>query len=248
MKQDSKEMQTHNINLLESHEKLNFKIGDDALLDFLSSMPGPAHLKEPETGCYIFSNQSNLEVYGLNHMNEIIGATVQDLNKFMAPYWGKGFADHIDFLDFQVKEKQKTVIIHQKTFLDKSGMVHIQKMIKTPVLNNVNKVTAILTLSFDLTSTVGPLKLLEYYKANYRKKNEALSYFSKHLDIEKFFNEPLTEKELQCLLYMKQNALYKSIASELNLSVKTIETHISNMIGKSKTHSLSDVLIFLRNS
>ncbi len=247
MKQNSKEAQANNIELLQSGEQTNFKIGEDALFDFVSAMPGPAHLKELGTGRYIFSNQSNLEVYNLKHVNEIIGATVQDLNVFMSPYWGKGFADQIDFLDFQVKEKQETVVAKQKVFLDRRGLVHVQNMTKMPVLSNTNKVTAILTLSFDLAYKTDLLKLLGYYKAIYRKKSDALYYFSRHLEIEKFFNASLTEKELLCLIFMKQNASYKSIAAALNLSVRTVETHISNIMAKSKKHFVTDVLVFLRN-
>ncbi len=247
MKQNLKDAQENNIALLGACEQTNFKVGGDALLEFISSMPEPAHIKAPKTGRYIFSNQSNLEVYSLKCVNEIIGATVQDLNAFMAPYWGKGFADQIDFLDFQVRDKQETVCVQEKIFLDKCGLIHIQNMTKTPVLSNSNKVAAILTLSFDLTAKTDPLKLLGYYKAIYHKKSEALHCFSKHLNIENFFNESLTEKELRYLLCMKQNTSYKSIAAALNLGVKTVETHVSNIIGKSKKHSLTDVLILLRN-
>lgn len=247
MKENSKETQPNNISLLQDCEQTNFKIGEDALFDFVSAMPGPAHLKEIKTGRYIFSNQSNLEVYSLNQVSEIIGATVQDLDVFMSPYWGKGFADHIDFLDFQVREKQETVVVQQKVFLDKCGLIHIQNMTKTPVLSNNNKVAAILTLSFDLTSKADPLRILEYYKSIYPKKSDALHYFSNHLNIKKFFNEPLTEKELLCMVYMKQNTSYKSIAASLGLGIKTVETHISNIIGKSKKHSVVEVLTFLRN-
>ena len=247
MKQNLKDAEANNISLLGFCEQTNFKVGGDALLEFISSMPEPAHIKAPKTGCYIFSNQSNLEVYKLKFVSEIIGATVQDLNTFMAPYWGKGFADQIDFLDFQVREKQETVCVQEKIFLDKCGLIHIQNMTKTPVLSNSNKVAAVLTLSFDLTAKTDPLKLLGYYKAIYHKKSKALHCFSKHLNIENFFNEPLTEKELRCLLCMKQNTSYKSIAAALNVGVKTVETHVSNIIGKSKKHSLTDVLILLRN-
>ncbi len=232
---------------LQRASQLGIKIGHSALFDFISSMPEPAHLKETQNGSYLFSNRSNLEIYKLQDPNEIIGSTVRDLDSFMFPFWGTAFAEHIERLDFQVKNNKETVSDRNRIFLDKSGFIHVQNMIKVPVLNHLNHVDAILTLSFDLTQKTDLFELLSLYKKIYVKKSEAVYYFSLHLKINPFFNAFLTEKELLCLLHMKLNSCYKKTAEGLQVSLKTVETHISHLIGKSKQHSLSDVLTFLRN-
>lgn len=225
-----------------------FKIAGDSLFDFVSSMPEPAHVKDSEDGSYIFSNESNLEIYGLTKVEQIIGATVHDLDGFMRPFWGKEFANCIDLLDYRVKYKKETVADKNRIFLDKFGLLHIQNMTKVPVLNDQNQVTAVLTLSFDLTRKTDSFKLLNLYKSIYMRKSEAVSYFTRYLRIDQFFNEKLTEKELLCLLHMKRNRCHKSIARSMDVGVKTVETHVSHIISKSTKYGISDILVFLRDN
>lgn len=226
----------------------NFQIAGDALFDFVSSMPEPAHVKDSKNGKYIFSNQGNLEIYDLKNVNNIIGATVHDLDGFMRPFWGENFVKCIDELDYRVKDKKETVVDKNRVFLDKFGLVHIQNMTKVPVLNNNKQAKAVLTLSYDLTRTTDLFSLFKMYKGIYPKKTTAISYFKKYLKIDQFFYETLTEKEILCLLYMKRNKCHKSTAAAMNISLKTVETHVSHIIRKSKIYSISDILVFLRDN
>ena len=78
-------------------------------------------------------------------------------------------------------------------------------------------------------------------------KKDAIEKTIYHLDIEKYFLENLTEKELICLLNMKIDASHKYLMNKLFVSRKTIESHISNLIKKSHSQHLSEVLAHLRS-
>jgi len=91
------------------------------------------------------------------------------------------------------------------------------------------------------------IDLLPLYKQFYPKKSNALQHVMQHLNIAQFFFEPLSEKELLCLLHMKPHQTYKNVARSMHLSIKTIETHIAHIQNKLKAKSIADILAFLRN-
>jgi|GEM_PF-1156301 DNA-binding CsgD family transcriptional regulator len=218
---------------------------EQGLCDFINAMPEPAHLKDPSSGKYLFSNQSNLGIYGLEHVDEIIGKTVQDLDVFMKVFWGVDFAKEVNALDQGVFQNGVTMTDDHRVFLDCAGLVHIQNMVKTPIFTEKKKVAAILTLSFDLTQKTDLVSLFKIYKRVYTKKSVAMTTFVKHIQLDHIFKEPLTEKEILCLLYLKRNRGYKNIAAQLNVGLKTVETHMSHIIQKAGQHTMSDILVLL---
>ncbi len=183
----------------------------------------------------------------MGSFQDIINATVYDLDGFMRPYWGLLFAQHIARLDREVESKKITITDVNRIFLDKIGHIHIQDMTKLPVMDSKNRVTSILTLSCDKTNKASLFELLSLYKSAYKKKSNAINNFSSYLGVNSCFNDSLTEKEIICLLCMRQDKCYKSVANEMNVSTKTVETHISNMISKSKKRNLSEPLTILRS-
>lgn len=61
-------------------------------------------------------------------------------------------------------------------------------------------------------------------------------YFVKDDRMQKF-----TNKEAQCIYGLSKGLTYKSIANELNISEKTVETHINNIRNKIGHYSKSDI-------
>ncbi len=59
-----------------------FKVAGDHLFNFISSLTEPAHIKTIKDGKYIFSNESNLEIYGLSNVNDI----TENYPKLLSPY------------------------------------------------------------------------------------------------------------------------------------------------------------------
>ena len=223
-----------------------FKTSNHALFDFVSAFPEPAHIKDSVSRKYIFSNKHNLTVYGINNPEKIVGLTVHDLDNFMNPYWGEGFANQIGDFDTIVIKRQSTLTDENRIFLDKYGLLHIQNMTKVPILNSENKVSAILTTSFDITKRINRFVIFNKYKNLYRKKRQACDYLMKHMNINMFFNEVLSEKEIICLLHMTENSSHKYVAKKMNVSTKTIESHVNNIINKLKLKTVSELLEFLR--
>jgi DNA-binding CsgD family transcriptional regulator len=225
-----------------------FKIDNNALFDFVLAFPEPAHIKDLSTRKYICSNQHNLKVYGLDKPEQIVGLTVHDLDGFMKPYWGDGFADQIDVFDDIILNKNNTFTDKNRIFLDKFGLMHVQDMTKVPVLNYRNEVFAILTTSFDITNRISRFAIFEKYKAIYKKKREACLYFMKHIKINMFFSDILSEKEIMCLLYMTENHTHKNLTQRMKIANKTVESHISNIVNKLKSRTLNEILEFLRST
>lgn len=223
------------------------KLSDSALFDFVESFSKPAHLKDPCSKEYFWSNYENLNVYGLNKPDEIIGLTVHDLDQFMKPYWGKEFAGQVGGLDDKVVNKNITVSVYNRTLVDKFGLLHIQNMTKTPILNNTNRVSGILTISSDITDNINLFYIFSKYRKIYKKKRDACIYFMKYLKIDSFFCDVLSEKEFVCMLHMIESNTYKGISNKMNVSRKTVETHIRHIICKLRSKTLNEILEYLRN-
>ncbi len=226
----------------------NFKLNNNALYDFVLAFPEPAHIKDPHSKKYICSNKHNLKVYGLDKPEQLVGLTVHDLDEFMKPYWGKEFANRIDNFDDIVLKKNTTFSDENRVFLDKFGLVHIQNMTKAPILNSRNKVSAILTTSFDITGRINRFIIFDKYREIYKKKREACLFLMRHMRIDMFFTEVLSEKEMLCLLHMTGNNAHKNLILKMNITNKTVESHIHNIINKLKSKTITEILEFLRSA
>lgn len=225
----------------------SFKIPYQALLDYVSAFPTPAHLKDPQTKRYLYTNEANLKIYGLTQPQQLIGLSIYDLDNFMQPCWGNDFARQIDLLDQQVVQQVTMVSAPRRILLDKYGLIHIQNMTKVPIINEHNIVSAILTTVFDVTNTLDRLTIFEYYQQHYQMRREANEYFMRHVRICYLFSDILTTKEIECLLYMVENNAYKFVANRMGVSVKTIEAHNKRITNKIKQGTtISDILESLR--
>lgn len=223
-----------------------FRTTESSLYDYVLTFPEPAHLKDPQSKKYICSNEHNLKIYGLNNPEMIVGMTVHDLDNFMKPYWGSNFVYKIDEFDSIVSKEKIMVNDNNRIFLDKFGLVHVQNMIKMPVLGANQSVTSILTTSFDITHTISRVEIFYTYRKIYPKRRDASEYFMKHIRIDPFFREILSNKEMLCLLYMLENNSHKYISSRLHISPRTVETHISSISNKLNNKSLTEIIEFLR--
>jgi DNA-binding CsgD family transcriptional regulator len=224
----------------------DFRVSDSALIDYIQALPTPAHLKDPQNKRYIHTNLPNLGIYSLTKPQDLIGLSVYDVDEFMKPYWGGKFAYDINMLDQHVLNESKTIVTSQRVFLDKSGLVHLQDMIKTPVLNEKGCVRLILTTSFDTTDALDKRAIFRFYQKVYPTKRTANLFFMRHIKINHFFMETLSTKEIECLLCMIENNAYKIIATKMEVSLKMVEAHINHIANKMAQGSVSDVLEFLR--
>jgi DNA-binding CsgD family transcriptional regulator len=104
----------------------------------------------------------------------------------------------------------------------------IHHMTKIPVFYK-DKVTKIYTVSEDYTNSVSLLELFELYLCFYSKSYQAINQYLKHLEVfDDFYISP-TKSEIKVLISQKSNVTRKHIASSLNASISTINTHIENL-------------------
>ena len=226
---------------------LNFNLLASSLEVFIASASDAMHIKDADQGRYLLSNDFELSVYGFKKHSELLGLTLQDLDKFMNPYWGKAFVFEMESLDLRVKTQRETVVDAQRTFLDRRGLLRIQNIKKIPLLKVSGEVSSILTMSANLTQKYDDFELFGLYKQFYAKKHQAIFYFMKYFNLHQFFVEILTEKELLCLLHMKRDHTLQGISKGMFLALKILKKYINNIENKSKHGSVYHVLVFLRN-
>jgi DNA-binding CsgD family transcriptional regulator len=219
------------------------------MFGLITAMSNSVHIKNIQNGQYLMTNTPNLKTYGFSKESEFIGLTFNEINDFMRSYWGKGFADKIFSLEEKVRSSGITNGIKNLVFRDKNNFIRCQDLYKTPIFcKNASKVSMILTMTVEHTDKMCLIDLYGKYKSIYESKRKALRYFMQYLKVDRFLYEPLTEKELLCLLYAIQNQYYKNIAGSLDIGARTVATHMASITNKLKNSSIRDVISFLRSS
>lgn len=214
----------------------------------IASFPYGAHLKDSQTGKYIYTNKANLVFYNLSNVKELIGLTVRDLDDFMQPYWGSGFATEIAALEYQVIDKKERMF-DERTIRTTSGRLMIQRMEKVPIIDNNGKASSILTMSHDLINELTVEELYFLYKKHNKdcKTRTAINDFLKHLRLENYFIQSPTESELLVLLAKKNCSSHKEVGKLLNLATKTVEAYSSKLAEKVKNGDVFAIVNILRN-
>lgn len=225
---------------------LKLSNSEEVINHYVDAYPGSGHVKDQCTKKYLYTNEVNLVVFGMNNVKDMIGLTVQDLNGFMRPYWGKQFAKTIDNHDDVVVYEKKTITDYHKICLDPAGRLYIHDITKTPLLGKSDKVVSILTTSYNVTNKLSYDELFERYLAAYRVKHDACFHFIQHFGLEKYFANVPTPREINVLLAMVENSAYKYVAKKLFVNCRTVETHVINLMNKLSSTTLPELLVILR--
>lgn len=215
----------------------------------VESMANSVHIKNVQNGKYVATNKQNLRTYGFTKESELLGLTFDDLNDFMIPHWGITFVKVIKQFDERVVDSGKVEVLKDLVFKDKNNFIRCQDLYKIPISHkqNTGRMDLIFTMTVEYTDRICQRELYEKYKSMNSSRAEALVYFMRYLNIESFFYEPLTEKELLCLLSAKYNQAHRCIASDLNINIKTVETHLGNITDKLRNTTMQNVISVLRN-
>ncbi|CCD29214.1 Putative transcriptional regulator [Candidatus Glomeribacter gigasporarum BEG34] len=196
--------------LLESNESL--RGASAALSDLIEEAPCIAHLKDAQTGKYIYSNDHWIEKLGLKSAKDIYGLTVDDLTGTDGVYtkwnFGHSFLYYREELSKEIHrlesqaQIQKHCVSSRRIYFTFEGSLIISDLIKRPVLGRDNwKIVAILTYSQDRTPQQNLSSLLQLY-LEYYPEQQALQHLLLYLDIEGYFIELPTLKEVQMLFAM----------------------------------------------
>lgn len=235
-----------------SIDKLNkLKVTGEILTDFVQYLPLSAHVKDIKTGKYLLSNKTNSRIYGIEDEEEIIGLTVYDLDKRMQSKWGKEYAQTIYKLDREVSKKNYVVKDEGRVICDSKGLLRLQTMIKIPVRGINNKIKCIFTFSQNLTGCIDHWELFQLYLNKYQKKRDAIKLFLTHLQVDHYFHfnerkDCPSEKQVLVMLALAEQNNYKTVAKLLNVTYKTVESHIFQLKDKIVFGNLDKVIIQIR--
>lgn len=223
------------------------RIDDSVLCDFIAAQNNISHIKDAKTGSYIFSNMHTLKFYGLDKNEQLIGRTIFDVDKFMRPYWGN-YANKVAKMERLAATTNKIITTKNSISIDVCNKVYVLDTFKLPLSGRRNKVIAMLTMHIDRTKETDLLYLLKLYKNTYDNQKQAVQRFAGFLEITRFFAQGLTYAEMVFLLHMRKYARYQDVAEELDISIRTIETHAYHITKKLKKDcSLSAVLNCIRS-
>ena len=211
-------------------------------------LPCSVHVKEAQNRKYRSCNQQNLALFDFKKQEELVGKTVNELDSFMKPFWGREYSQFVDMMDHKTITNKESTHDNNRVFLTSKGFVHIQDMTKVPILGVNNQVLAIFTVSNTITERADLITLYNYYKKIYQDKKNSVNFFLKHKKLDDCFFIPPTDAEIKVLLTMRINESHKIIANILNTETKTVETHVRHIRNKLKNIELSALISLLRNS
>ncbi len=224
-----------------------FCVTDSVLHDIMFSCPTGIHIKDAKTGHYLDGNQALMDFFDLRDIKDLLGFSVLDIDKFMRPYWGLGYAQRVAELDRKVVASSASQKNLNEIMFDTNNLVYIQDLIKIPLAGQGNRVKAILTIFTNKTQETDPFTLLNIYTKMYDNPSIGIKNFMRFLKLTDFFQEDLTYKEIICLMHMLVKSDHKIVAKKLNISIRTVETHASHITKKLKSGDITTVLTHLRS-
>lgn len=228
---------------MNENEHISIKFIDN----LLHSTDSSAHIKDVSSGKYVDSNVINVQKFGLNKPEDIIGFTIYDLNNIMKSNWDSKIVNDISDMEKLAVASLKSVA-DKRIFLSMDGRVWMHDMIKIPIINSRGKVNSIYTTSNNITSSLGLRNLLNTYLKFYNThalKPIGIKKYMEHINILPNFYKLPTEGELKILIAKVKYSASKNIANDLDLSLSTVHRHLENL--KTKTNSdLSKIISLIK--
>jgi DNA-binding CsgD family transcriptional regulator len=190
------------------------------------------HIKEIKTGKYVFSNITNLELFGLNLPSEIVGLTLKDMDSFMNRFWGNN-AKEVENFDNQIKVTGKNIFDTNRVWLTRNRKIFRHKMFKYPVKDNSGNISYILTISEKDNSYINHHQKYWLCKKFY-SSNDFIIRILDELGIMNHFDlrDLPTEFEIINILYKSSHYTNKEIAYIRKVSIKTVEKQLSSFRSK----------------
>jgi hypothetical protein len=214
---------------------------DNFLNSLVEASPNPCHIKDANSGEYIFSNTLNAEIYGLSNGAQLIGKTVNEIHSLMSSIWDRTYPSDVSELDLKAITKDRYVQDNHRVLLTYNYYLRIQDMIKIPVHGRHGTTVAILTYSICQNHHFSIEQIYHIHLKNL-DKNQSIISMLRYMKVMDYFLSLPTHKELILFITMRKTSNYKLLARKLDLSVKTIETHICNLRHKIKYNDLHGAL------
>ena len=200
--------------------------------ELIPQLDSPAHLKDVKSGRYIITNQSHAKIYGLSSSSELLGMTIHDLDCFMHKYWGNN-VDEMNKIESSIINSGSSVRKNARSWLNIDGHLWVHNVIKTPIRNNLGKISAILTITDTLNTQLPRHEIFNIYLSHYKSSQIAIIKFLEQHNILRYFVQLPTKAELNILLTKIKLTHNKLVAQNLYISLKTVETHMTHLYQKS---------------
>ncbi len=225
------------------------------LNDLVEKFPYKCHVRDVQTKKYLITNHHHVSSCGLKTIEDIIGLTRKDVLEEMQKKVNLSkiaISNYIKNINLSEKIEdqiciQKFPISSKHLTIRKNGTVKFENSFECGVPDHNQKIIAILAIFLDLTYQIPLFKLFGLYQEFYSRK-EAVQKFLNHFNIEGYFDPyaPLTHKEIEVLISMRDDFRCKVVANKLGCSPVTASNHISHINGKLRSGTIHDVLTKLR--
>ena len=227
----------------------------------INCIPGCLYWKD-KNGYYLGCNELTATLAGLNSVYEIVGKTDQEL-------WGNQ-AEHLIKNDKQVIATEETLLVEEELLAADGRWLYFTG-VKMPLRDESDNIIGIIGNSLDITELKTMQAKLKEGKEQAEFANKAKSEFlacigdDAKIETEKVLNlfkkkyrsryyiegkngdAYLTKKEAVILAYIAKGKITKKVASILNISPRTVESHVENMKMKLHCHSKAELIeIFLK--
>lgn len=134
-------------------------------------------------------------------------------------------------------------------FLGNDGKIIRLSVSITLIKDGNKKLLGILTCCDDTSNQIPHNKLLSLYRKFYDDPKISTKLFVEHIGLDKHLNSKkdiLTNRELDCLIMLAKGQTAKETARELDISPRTVETHLENIKIKFNARNKTEMLaIFL---
>lgn len=196
---------------------------------------------------YITVNQSFSNLLGLRK-KEMIGNDLRDLALSKLELNSKLNEIHIqkaEAVDQQIYITKKTIINKRAVFTDHNGLIHVERLVKIPLLNSRKKVIAIFNYSNNFIDYYDPMSLLHLYLDQY-KEQDAIQAFLRHLKIRNCFHRLPSYSQLVAILQLNsKNILLKDSPLLRQLPTECI-IRVYNLFSQLAVNSIEEAIHAVR--
>jgi len=218
-------------------------LSDSQIADMVGTLPD-ACLKHADSGKYIAVGDTLAARYKASSSSQMIGLTVADMG-FVQTELGRRHAEQTAKMDAWVCHHGVPANVTRATLLHDTDKLVYETVKKIPVLSK-RKVSGILTFALDLSAGLPHETLYTLYKNIFGSRRLAVEKTLTHLDLNPWFFAAPTEVEWLVLVARSEGKSNQQIATERQVSVRTIETHINRLRSKLRGEVLPQVIQELR--
>jgi DNA-binding CsgD family transcriptional regulator len=196
----------------------------------------PAHVYwKKDNGEYLGCNKKQLKSLKLKNQKEIIGLTDLDLA------WRKQARVLMDN-DKNVLHNSHPRTFIEKAEIDKSIFTYISckfslkhTLLKEKIIFGISSENNIRIDFYEICQLI--TSLLSFNQPNHYSLKNLLKYALKNL--------PLSNREKECIYYLMKGKSNKAISNYLNLSPRTVESYMENILNKLALERKADIIDYI---